>query len=590
MDSKIMKNRSLFLIGMAFVILSIFFSPGRIGTFIAENLSEDGILSDYFIYALIFLRIVSLITGLSCLVFLVLSRAFPEWIQACKKWLAGEKGAFWILIFILILGGILRFHHLGEKSLWLDETHTYVTVSHPHPGPLIASFRAPAAVMPPFYYLLLKASLVIFGKSEFSLRLVTCLAGIMSIAAVYKLTQKLWDRQMGLVAAFIMAVNVFHVSLSQIARRYELSVLLAICSMLFFLYMLDRKSRIVWMLYPLTTILGLYTSHFFALVVLVQIIYLLVTPILIRLNWKRLIIGYSLIAIICLPLFLIWVEWVITGGESTGYRVGSPNWRSVINLFKCFLVNDESGWGYQLFFPIALLGLYLGFLSRESSLCVTEGLKRKNGQLMMLLWLVVPISLCFILSRFFIQSFFMCRYFSIVSVPFYIFIAAGVIFLSKRAFIIWLVWVIFAFNLFFVILQYDPVKKEQWREAIAFLSEHSEKNDIILAQIHEVTTGMDFIEHTHKTSPLDYYYSGQAEVIALPHNLERQELAPYYRSIRNRLEQKKDFWLIIRKAFERGQTSAFVLDLAGGNYQIVAKKTWPGVLLYRFEGVKNPER
>jgi len=587
MDSKIMKNRSLFLIGMAFVILSIFFSPGRIGTFIAENLSEDGVLSDYFIYALIFLRIVSLITGLSCLVFLVLSRAFPEWIQAWKKWLAGEKGAFWILVSILILGGILRFHHLGAKSLWLDETHTYVTLVKSDPDAFIARFRDSAAIMPPFYYMLLNLSLDLFGKSEFSMRFVSCISGILAIAAIYLIGNRLFGKQIGLISALILAINVFHVGYSQLARRYEISAFLAICSMLFFIDLVNRKSKVTWIAYPVVSILGLHTSHLFSLIIFTQLFYLLTVPVLVKRTWKRLLVAFGFMLIICLPLFRVWLAWVSTGGASSGFRVGDPGLMSLINLFKRFIVNDESGWGYQVFWLLMIIGLFYRPKFKSTSVSNFNGLSNKKGKLLLLFWLVIPITTCFLLSRYVIPSFFIYRYFGSFSIPLYIFIAAGVIVLSKRVPLIWMIWFLLVFNLFFIILQANPLKKEQWREAVAFLEESSTEEDLILAQIHDVTTDNNFSSHTHKISPLDFYYQGNAEIVGLPHSIGKEEFEPFYKSLRDKARRRKRLWLIVRKAFERGQTLNFIRDLVGADYQESSKREWKGVLLYHFR-IRQP--
>ncbi|MBI4803968.1 MAG: glycosyltransferase family 39 protein [Desulfovibrio sp.] len=130
-------------------------------------------------------------------------------------------------------------------------------------------FDAYQEFQPPLYYFFVHAFLE-FGKTDTLARLTGVLAGTLTIPAVYCLGRRLLGRSTGLVAALLLAVNVYHIEYSQQIRNYVLFLCLASWAMNFFAAWLLERTRGALFGYSLCTALMLYTSYMSTVVVATQ--------------------------------------------------------------------------------------------------------------------------------------------------------------------------------------------------------------------------------------------------------------------------------------------------------------------------------
>jgi len=170
------------------------------------------------------------------------------------------------LIVITAIGTALRLHDLSAESLWLDEASSVWIASHP-PGLLIA--ETASDVHPPAYYLLLRWWMAVGGASEFWLRLLSVVAGTLSIPMIYAIGRAQSGRGAGLIGAALIAVSPFHIHYSQEVRMYALFGLVALVSTWALIVWADRRARVAAAVYVLATALMLYTHvySFFVLAV-----------------------------------------------------------------------------------------------------------------------------------------------------------------------------------------------------------------------------------------------------------------------------------------------------------------------------------
>src|SRR5258708_16710492 len=91
---------------------------------------------------------------------------------------------FITLILILWLAGWLRFYQLGAESYWNDEGLSLGLAGRDVPTILSS---AAADIHPPGYYLVLKVWHTLTGDSEFALRALSALAGLVLVALLYRL-------------------------------------------------------------------------------------------------------------------------------------------------------------------------------------------------------------------------------------------------------------------------------------------------------------------------------------------------------------------------------------------------------------------
>ena len=171
-----------------------------------------------------------------------------------------------LLVGVFFLGVGLRLHGLDEDSMWADEIFTArrVQLDLRSLVTLLASggdeTRSSQA---PLMYVVTRFFVVLFGNSDFILRLQGVLFGSFSVLLAYKAGEILWTREVGLLGAFLLAVNPFHVRFSQEARHYGLMTFLALLSLIFLLKALEKNHVQRWVGLVLCTGLGLY-NHYFA--------------------------------------------------------------------------------------------------------------------------------------------------------------------------------------------------------------------------------------------------------------------------------------------------------------------------------------
>ena len=110
-----------------------------------------------------------------------------------------------ILLFtILVFGFILRLYHLGSPSLWADELYTAGRIH----GSLAQTFHSIlSSPHTPLYYILLHAWTGVFGRSEFSLRFPSLMFSTFSIPLIFQLGRKLFNKDAGLAAAFLLSIS-----------------------------------------------------------------------------------------------------------------------------------------------------------------------------------------------------------------------------------------------------------------------------------------------------------------------------------------------------------------------------------------------
>jgi mannosyltransferase len=139
------------------------------------------------------------------------------------------------------------------------------------------------------------------GQSEFWIRALSVIFGVASVGSVAVLGNRLFNRPTGLIASFMVAINVFHIQYSQEARAYSLVTLLVTVATILLVKAVQESKRWHWLLYSLTAILAIYSHAFAILVVFAHVVYLLLYHLKTLLS-KRVLASYISIAAFSMPL------------------------------------------------------------------------------------------------------------------------------------------------------------------------------------------------------------------------------------------------------------------------------------------------
>jgi uncharacterized membrane protein len=165
---------------------------------------------------------------------------------------------------LILIGAFLRIYNLAFNSLWLDETATYSYAQRSLSG--IWELTTAGEFNPPLFYWI-EHGMLALGNSEFILRVIPSIAGILTIPVFYLIGTELKDNLTGIIAALILTLSQFHIFYSQEARAYTLLLLFVSLSLYFCIRAFNRNHTADWILTGVFASLAMWT-HFYATIVI----------------------------------------------------------------------------------------------------------------------------------------------------------------------------------------------------------------------------------------------------------------------------------------------------------------------------------
>lgn len=176
---------------------------------------------------------------------------------------------FWVALLGLAAG--VRVWHLGTQSLWLDEAQFLQAATQPSLEQLVGFMRE-QDFHPPLYPLLLRAWVRVMGQSDVAVRALPLLCGLLLIPATFRLALQVTQRRAAaLGAACVVALNSYHVYLSQEGRHYTWLALLGCVHMESFLRLLKGSSLRWWAVFWCSAVAGLLSHYHMALILLAEL-------------------------------------------------------------------------------------------------------------------------------------------------------------------------------------------------------------------------------------------------------------------------------------------------------------------------------
>ena len=186
-----------------------------------------------------------------------------------------------LLIGILILGFILRFHALNAAELSLDECLTR-TISHFTDTNLLINSESPYGYVElsslPVHYLINQAWQTTMGRGDFEVRMLTVMAGCASLLLIYLISRKLFNEKTGLLASAIAALSSELIKYSRTGGNYSLFLLFSLLSIYFFIkiFFIKKFSKRDYAFYCLFTAVMLGCHYFGALLIFAQGVFVLI--------------------------------------------------------------------------------------------------------------------------------------------------------------------------------------------------------------------------------------------------------------------------------------------------------------------------
>lgn len=198
---------------------------------------------------------------------------------------------------ILILAAALRFYRLDAQSFWNDEGNSARIAER---SLVLITEGAAGDIHPPLYYYLLHIWRGLFGASEFALRSLSAVLGVLLVWLTYRIARQAFDSTVGVVAALIAAINPFQIYYSQEARMYLLLAVIGAAATWVLLRLLvdwsignQGSGRGTFVIRHLSLVIlyasGLYTHYAFPFIIATHFVIVLVWTIVTRRSWRNLL-------------------------------------------------------------------------------------------------------------------------------------------------------------------------------------------------------------------------------------------------------------------------------------------------------------
>ena len=449
-----------------------------------------------------------------------------------------------LLVAFVGLGAFLRLYHFWSPDLWLDE---YVTQWIVQAGTWqeVVQRSGVNHTQSPFYYLMVKAIIEVFGSSMFSLRLLSVVFGIASVALAYPLGLRFFRRRLAaLFTVAVFAVNSKLIWFSQDARCYSLALFCSLLSFLCYLALLS-DGRWRWRVgYVLSTTAAYYAHPMFAVIALVQLSHLVFIhgPSLRSTGWP---LTFAAVAALCLPtlprMFTLYenrqgLDWL-----------SNLTWATPINIPAQFVD------------PLALMVIVVMLLVVGLRTGEQEMLSDRMQRSLIVLWLLLPVALVSTVPPLFGVALLSERY-VLYALPGALLLLAWVMSLGAtgpvRRWLPLMAYLIFIIGAMLLPLfqkygVFAERPRQGWQQAAAYLTAFARRDDSVLYSTGLVEadqlalSGQNALMEAFIQYPLtahlpsDHAYT----MVALPYRINHMT-RPYVASILSNATQHHRIWLI----------------------------------------------
>src|SRR6266478_5921113 len=181
-------------------------------------------------------------------------------VPACNEEGSVHNKVLLLLVLVSLLALALRLYQIDRESFWLDEAFSYWAASNSSED--IIFRQETRDDNPPFYYLVLHYWMKMLGESDWAIRFLSAIFGVLAIPIVFQLGKQLFNDHFGLIAALFLAVSPFHIQYSQEARSYSLYFFLTSLSHFFLGYANFDRERKLLLPKASPSCHGLYVRYF----------------------------------------------------------------------------------------------------------------------------------------------------------------------------------------------------------------------------------------------------------------------------------------------------------------------------------------
>jgi mannosyltransferase len=397
-----------------------------------------------------------------------------------------EKSDALFLIVMLAINLILKTLFISQPSVWLDEATQVFMSKMTFSGIIGYSLIDPNG---PFYTMLLKIWMQLFGLSEGSIRFLSVVFHLGSVVMLFYFAKRFFNKQIAVFALVFFTLSNANIYYAQEARNYSLIVLLVISSFFLFMELLKKTKMSLLITYIVVNTLLLYT-HLIPILIFPAQFLVMVFHFHKKPKQSLFIFTGQIIPLLLLSIWFFQNQWF--GGRETVWL--EPPTLDTVKWHYIFFLNSKAAiWTVAGLLPVAFMGYIFG---------------RKTGKadfpefLTILLWCFLPAVILFVASHIYNPRY-IPRYLLFTTPALYVIVAYFInkIYFSntlKLAFFI-LITIFMAAS-----LELNNQKDEDWKGAVAdYFQLKNQEAATILCPFHQIR-------------PFLYYYEPQ--ILSYPTN------------------------------------------------------------------------
>jgi mannosyltransferase len=407
-----------------------------------------------------------------------------------------KKREIFTLALCILVGFALRFYTFDQKSLWIDEIHTYNDSRDGFNNQLKYYKANPTYLHPPLFFVLTH-SFYPFSKPERDLRIFPLIFGVLSIPMMYLLSRQ-FSPSIAIPCTLSLTFMTYHIYFSQDGRMYSLIMFLGMAALYFLMKYLETLKRGYLLLVAFLFAILIHTSYSTILFIALSQALLLYrarkdgpTPL-----FSSLFILNGVFLFLCIPWFLFIIL------NYKGQPIMDPLTLQDMGSFSAILERIFNDWAPHLPLTVtsaALLVLF-PFFSRN----------KKNAFILSAIF-ILPILGLYLYSKLLnVSQFITSRYFisflPLFLITLFLSLQAIEVRLSRsrrliRATPLFLILFI-ASNLLFLPLYYQS-QKQDFRGLVTYLNGQLQDGDNVIVKTFTYIPG---ILHYFRVDPADRHY------------------------------------------------------------------------------------
>ncbi|HAJ36079.1 MAG TPA: hypothetical protein DCL15_10335 [Chloroflexi bacterium] len=165
-----------------------------------------------------------------------------------------------VMLLLLLFATLLLVSNLDHLSLSADEFFN-ILIEREHWSDIVAHLRAGADLHPPLTHLIMHGWLRLVGESEWTVRFLWAMTGVVNLALTFRLGAQLFTRYTGVLGALLLLTSPTYLLYMRFEKYYAFTMTLSLVLLLTSVALWRRQTPLRIAAYALTLVMLLYTDY-----------------------------------------------------------------------------------------------------------------------------------------------------------------------------------------------------------------------------------------------------------------------------------------------------------------------------------------